>query len=400
MSLLDDMNAKRLRAWEQTKEILERANSENRDLTGEEESAYQSANEDLNRIDARIRELIDAAERQRDSEAAMERLNIQAQETRADEDDSELRQFVRGERQSLEVRIGKQELRDLTSGTDSSDGAAVPVGFAGMLYAYLIETATVAQVCTLLNTAGGEPFDVPVTTSHSSGALTSESAAITESDPAFARRQLSAYKYATAFEVPNELLQDTGVDLEGYLAMQAGRAVGNALGVHLATGTGSSQPAGIVTGSTAGKTGANSVSGAFTADNLIDLYHSVIGVYRNSPKCGWMMRDASLGALRKLTDAASQYIWQPSLSAGAPDTLFAKPIYTDPNIAAIGLSAKSVIFGDLGAYITRLAGGIRFERSDHYSFNKDQVAYRAIVRGDGILADQTGAVKHFVGGSS
>ena len=99
--------------------------------------------------------------------------------------------------------------------------------------------------------------------------------------------------------------------------MQAGRAVGNALGAHLATGTGSSQPAGIVTGATTGVTGGTAVSGAFTADNLIDLYFSVIAPYRNSPKCGWIMKDATLAAVRKLKDTTNQYLWQPGLVAGA-----------------------------------------------------------------------------------
>jgi HK97 family phage major capsid protein len=69
-------------------------------------------------------------------------------------------------------------------------------------------------------------------------------------------------------------------------------------------------------------------------------------------------------------------------------------------VAAVATSAKSVIFGDISAYYVRIAGGVRFERSDDFAFQNDLVTFRAIVRGDGILADQTGAVKLFVGGAS
>jgi hypothetical protein len=43
---------------------------------------------------------------------------------------------------------------------------------------------------------------------------------------------------------------------------------------------------------------------------------------------------------------------------------------------------------------------VRFERSDDYAFGNDQIAFRAIVRADGELADQTGSVKLFVGNAA
>jgi HK97 family phage major capsid protein len=126
----------------------------------------------------------------------------------------------------------------------------------------------------------------------------------------------------------------------------------------------------------------------------------VIAPYRNSPACAWLMRDATIATVRKLKDSQNQYLWQPSMQIGAPDVLLGKPVFTDPNVAATATSAKSVIFGDMSAYYVRIAGGIRFERSDDFAFQSDLVTFRCIVRGDGILADQTGAVKVFAGGAS
>ena len=48
----------------------------------------------------------------------------------------------------------------------------------------------------------------------------------------------------------------------------------------------------------------------------------------------------------------------------------------------------------------RIAGGIRFERSSDFAFNTDQITFKAVLRGDGILADQTGAIKVFVGNAA
>jgi HK97 family phage major capsid protein len=223
---------------------------------------------------------------------------------------------------------------------------------------------------------------------------------ITESEPVFGQVELGAYKYGALIQISRELLDDTGVDLEGYLAMQAGRALGNAFGAHAITGSGTNQPNGVVTGATLGKTGATGVSGAFSSDDLIDLFFSVIAPYRKSPAATWMMADSSIANARKLKDTTGQYIWQPGLQAGVPDTILGKPVLTEPNIASVATSAKSVVFGDMSQYFVRLAGGIRFERSDDFAFDTDLVTFRALMRADGALVDLTGAVKYFAGGAS
>lgn len=400
---IKQLREQRANTWEQTKGLLDAAAAENRDLSAEEQQNYDRMMADLDTIAERVKSLEDAEERSRETEAAFDKLLEQRAIKPVQEDNEALRGFLRGESRSYEVQPeGPVNFRDLTKGSATAGGNTVPTAFYDRLVQHMIEVSGVLSAGpTILRTESGENFEVPTTTAHSSGALVAEGAAISESDPAFAKRTLGAYKYGTLIQVARELIEDTGVDLEGYLAMQAGRAVGNAIGTHLVTGSGSSQPAGIVTGSTAGVTGATTgASGAFTADEVIDLFYSVIAPYRNSPSAGWLMRDATVGRVRKLKGSDNNYLWQPGLQAGSPDLLLGKPVHTDPNVAAVATSAKSVVFGDISAYFVRLAGGVRFERSDEYAFNSDLVTFRCLVRGDGVLVDQTGAVKHYVGAAT
>jgi HK97 family phage major capsid protein len=402
-SFIKALQERRANVWEQAKELLDTAEKEKRDLTAEEEAKYQALNADLDKIDARAKGLVEAEQRTKDAEAAFAGLLAKPQEQeRKSEKDSELRRWARGEMRGVD--IPKPEgvaFRDLIKGTATAGGNTVPTTFYGQLMAHLIEVSGIMMAGpTVLNTTSGETIEIPVTTAHSTAALTPEANPISESDPAFAKRTLGAYKYGVLMQASTELLTDTGVDLEGYLAMQAGRALGNAFGVHAITGDGSSKPTGVITSASAGVTGGTGVVGAFTADNLIDLYYSVIAPYRNSTSCGWLMRDATLGAARKLKDGQGQYLWQPSIQVGAPDTLLGKPVHTDPNMAAVAVTAKSVAFGDFSQYFVRLAGGVRFERSDDYAFNSDLVTFRAIIRADGLLVDQTGAVKVFTGAAT
>lgn len=406
MSLVKQILEQRANAWEQAKGMLDAADAEGRALTVEEQSKFDNINTDINRLDEQRKSIEDAESRAQDAAAAMERLNVAPQpEKRAEvEVEDKVRAFLRGDLRHIDLNEGRGPVnfRDLTKGSATAGGNTIKTSFREQLLEHMIESSGVMSAGpTVLNTSTGETMEIPITTAHSTvSAITSEGSAISESDPAFGKRSLGAYKYGVVIQVSRELVDDTSVDLLGYLAHQSGRAVGNALGADLVVGNGSSKPSGIVQTASTGVTGSASVSGAFSADNLIDLYFSVISSYRNSISCGWMMKDATMGAVRKLKDTTNQYLWQPSIQVGVPDTLLGKPVYTDPNVAAVALSAKSVIFGDFSAYFVRLAGGVRFERSDEFAFNADLVTFKAVVRGDGILADQTGAVKVFVGNAA
>lgn len=376
---------------------LDEATKRDGGLSADDDAKIKRYDEDIAALDQRMSTVAEAIERAAAENGVVARaLASQANpvDERTNDVDAQLRSFLRGERRDLVIAPAR---RDLTKGSATAGGNTVPTTFYGQLIEHLIEVSGVlAAGATVLETASGESMEMPVTTAHSTGALTTEGSAISESDPAFAKRTLGAYKYGTLIQVSRELVEDTGVDLQGYLAMQAGRAVGNALGAHLVTGSGNSQPSGIITTASAGVTGAET-GGAFTADELIDLYYSVIAPYRNSRQCAWLLKDASVATMRKLKDDGGAYLWNPATAPGQPDSFLGKPVFTDPNVAAIGAGAKSVAFGDMSRYFVRLAGGVRFERSDEFAFNADLVTFKAVVRGDGILADQTGAVKVFTG---
>jgi HK97 family phage major capsid protein len=399
---------RRLNVWNQAKEIADRAAEENRNFSPEEQGQWDGLNGELDKLDARIKSAIETEQRSKDQDEAFNRLQGKPQERGGQQDSkgsTELRAFLRGENGAPRyydvTPDGPVDFRVLSKLTAGAGANTVPTSFYDRLMAHLIETSAILQTNpTVLNTSSGESIQVPKTTAHSSGAIVTEGSAIGASDPAFGQITLGAFKYGCLIQVSRELLNDTGVDLEGYLSMQAGRALGNAFGAHMVTGTGTGQPRGVVTDATVGVTGGTGVTGAFTADNLIDLFYSVIAPYRASNSAYWITKDSSLASIRKLKDTTNQYIWQPSLQVGAPDTLLGKALVTDPNVAAPAVNAKSVIFGDMSQYFVRMAGGVRFERSDDFAFNTDLVTFRCLLRADAALVDLTGAVKVFVGAAT
>jgi HK97 family phage major capsid protein len=387
----------RANTWEQAKALLDNAAAEKRELTAEEEVSYGRMTADIESLRSKADKLIADEANAAAADASLRSLVAQPERREVKSEESEqLRKFLNGE-------VKNYELRALSKGTATAGGNTVPTSFRALLWEHLVETATLmGGGATVWTTDSGENFEVPITLTHGAAAAAAEAAALAGTDPTFSKRTLGAFKYGQLIKVSRELVEDTGVDLEGYLARAVGRNIGNAFGAKLISGAGTTEPTGITVSSTLGVTGAASVVGVPNLDNLIDLFYSVTPPYRNQSSAKWLMKDSTAAVVRKFREGSGTgaYLWQPSVIAGQPDLLLSKPVLTDPNVAATGLAAKSVLFGDLSAYAVRVVNGIKFERSDEFAFDTDQITFRATIRGDGLLIDQTGAVKHFIGNAA
>lgn len=411
-----DLQNRRQNVWHEAKAILEDAANENRDMSPEEQGRWEGRMAEIDKIDARLRGVLEAEQRAADADKAFDSIGTRAPDPRAAahassdgrDVNSEVRAFLKGEQGSprtMEFRhnpaLGAINYRTLQSNTGTPT-SIVPTDFYDRLIAHLIEVSGVMQTGpTVLNTAGGETLQIPKTTGHTTAASASQAGTIPSADPAFSMATLSAYKYGDLIYVARELLDDSGVDLIGYLAMSAGRALGNKFGSDLVTGTGTSQPTGFMTSATIGITGTTTgKSGAAQYADLVDLEYSVIAPYRQSRSCYWIAADKTIGGFRKIVDSNGRPIWEPSMVLGSPDLLLGKPLVADPFMPASATGAQSVAFGDFSQFFVRLVGGVRFERSDDFKFDTDLVAFRAVLRGDGVLVDQTGAIKIYKGPST
>jgi len=246
------------------------------------------------------------------------------------------------------------------------------------------------------NTTSGEDLTLPTLTAYSSAVLTAAGAAMTESEPTYSSITLGSYRYGLLIAVASELVTDAGFDLESHLAQQAGNGLGTAINSALTIGDGSSKPQGVVVGAAAGVTGADSVAGAFTADNLIDLAYVGDGLIRKLPGTAYMASGAAIGALRKLQDGNNQYLYQ--VGVGQPDSFAGFDVIENPDVADPAADAISVLFGHMPSYKVRMAGGLAVASSSDYAFNKDTVTYRFSMRVDGKLS-HTSHIRKFTGGA-
>ena len=382
----------RQQAWHAAKALLDGAAAESRDLTAEEEQSYSRMMADIDERSQKIEDLQAAEQRSKDIEASL----VDAPEVRemrearpAGEQDV-MRQLLRGE-----IRSHNFERRDLNTSDDSS---LVPQTFLDAIQErlQLVGPMLDGGIVTLLNTASGEDIKVPVESTRPLATAIDEGTSISPLDPTFSSLTLKAQKVAVLTKVSRELLEDSGIDVVAYLGRTLGTSIGIKVNNLLTVGTGTNEPNGIVTAAGSGITG-GTASGAFTADNLIDLAHSVDGAYVRLG-ASFMMRRTTMGALRKLKDSAGQFLYVPAAEVGAPDSFMGFAINENPDVPAVAASAKSVLFGATSSYHVRQVGGVELARSDDAYFASDEIGLRLTMRVWGDLG-QSDAVKYFAGGS-
>lgn len=364
----------------QIRDVIDSVEAEGRGLDTAELSKIDRIESDIRKADETIEVARRNEERKIEASVAAKGF-IPAVETNSDE--AILRSVMRGESRSAQF-----EYRTLTSSTST-----VPTGFADQVFMAARAIGPILETSDVFNTTTGENIVYPVMSAYSVAELKGEGVALPSSDPTFTNINLGAFKTGVLVPVSNELLTDSGFDIQSVIAEQAGNAIGTILNALHTTGTGSSQPNGIVTAAGAGITGATN-GGAFTADELIDLVFSVNQAYRQRPTAGFMVSSTAAAAMRKLKDGDNRYLYE--LRVGEPDQFLGYRVHENLHMAAIGASAKSVLFGDLANYKVRLAGGIQVAQSSDFAFNTDVTTFRVVARADGDLANAD-AVKVFLG---
>jgi HK97 family phage major capsid protein len=279
--------------------------------------------------------------------------------------------------------VGIDVFNALQVGTDSEGGYLVPDEYEKTLIDALRENNIFRQFAHIINTDNGTR-KIPVVASHGTASWIGEEAAYPESDDAFSQVTLDAYKLATMIKVSEELLNDSVFDIPTYIASEFGRRIGDAEEEAFFTGNGSSKPTGFLNATGGAQTGVTAAAAnKLTVDEVIDLYYSLRAPYRS--KAIFIMNDSTVKELRKAKKSDGAYLWQPALTAGTPDTIMNRPVYTSTFMPEIATGNKSVAFGDFSYFWIADRQGRSFKRLNELYATTGQVGFLASQRCDGKL---------------
>jgi len=278
------------------------------------------------------------------------------------------------------MRYNQIVTNDLAIGTDTQGGYLVPDEFHRQLIMALEEHNIMRRLARVIRTSSGD-LQIPVVATRGIAAWVDEAGEIPTSDTNFGQVTLSAYKLATMIKVSHELLNDSAFSLDSFLASDFGRRMGVLEEEAFLVGDGTKKPTGFLTSAPIGVTATSPTN--ITFDDVMDLYHSLKSPYRN--KAVFMANDLTIKALRKLKDGNGQYLWQPSIVAGTPDTVLGRPIYVSSFMPQLEAEAKPMAFGDFSYYWIADRTGRTFERLNELFSVTDQVGFKATQRVDGRL---------------
>jgi len=276
-------------------------------------------------------------------------------------------------------------------GTTTAGGFTVPQDsrFMSLVESSLVEFGGMRQASTVVPTDNGQAMPVPTDNdSAQTGELVAENGATDAQDVVFGQVVFDAWMYSSKRVLSSiQLLQDTAVDIEAFIARKLGERISRIQNTHFTTGDASSKPNGVVTAAALGRTGATGSTTDVKYVDLIELEHSVDPGYRRSSGARWMMNDASLSVIKQIVDGNSRPLFMPGLAVGAPDTILGYPYVVNNDLATMAANAKSILFGDFSKYWIRDVRGFTLLRlTELYAANL-QVGFLGFTRSDGDLLD-------------
>jgi len=266
-------------------------------------------------------------------------------------------------------------MRNMNLGTSADGGYTVPTVLLNTVIKALGETSFMRQLGKVITTTS--TTNIPVGGAKPTFALIAENGAYPETDTKFGLVTLNAYKVGGVIKASEELLSDSGIDIESYITGLMVDGIGEFEENKFITGSGSSDYQGL-TSATVGVTTASPT--ALTTDEVLDMFYSVAAKYR--PQATWVVGDSFEKSVMKLKDTTGRYIWQMGLTEGAPATLNGRPLYNSAYMPALAATNVVAAFGDMSYFMIGDRGGMSTKRLNELYAGTGQIGFQVAKRGD------------------
>jgi HK97 family phage major capsid protein len=398
----------RANAWSQVQDIQARREQAGYESTQEDGETYTRALDDVERLGREIEE----EERAERLEAVMrtpaeDLRSTTPAPTAGGEQPSEERYaeafdgFVRRglldidteSRTLLQRRfVADADIRAQATTTGAAGGYTVPTEFWNRLVETLKAYGGILGLADVQTTDTGAEILWPTNDGTAiEGVIVGENTQHTEQDEVFGQKSVKAHLYSSKIiRVSYQLLQDSALDVNAFLSRRCGERIGRAQARHLATGTGTGQPQGLVTGLTLEHESA--AAGKVGYDDLVDLEHTVDPAYRG--RAQYVLHDGALRELRKLKDTQGRPLWVPQVAGGVPSTINGRAYTIDNSMPGFAADASPIVFGDIAtAYLARIVRGAQVLRLTERYADFLQVGFLGFQRLDAVVQDAAAAAK-------
>jgi HK97 family phage major capsid protein len=250
--------------------------------------------------------------------------------------------------------------QSLQAGNDPYGGYLLPQATVGAIDRVAQDEVAMYSLATVTPIGGGGWEEPVVTTGMTAGHTGETGTRAQTTPPKLSKIKIEAEESYVMPASYNKIIEDSSIDLESWLVTEAGYSFADLDDADFISGTGTNSARGITAYTWVAdasyawdKVGyiVSGKSSAFADTNPADAFISLETALKSKylRNATYLMNRTTLAEVRKLKDGFGNYLWQPGLQAGIPNSINGIPYRTSDNMAAIGATSYSIALADFRA---------------------------------------------------
>lgn len=255
-------------------------------------------------------------------------------------------------RKGVEGDLCHLETKAMSVASDPDGGYLVSPQVSDIIMKTVFETSPLRKIASV-ETISSDSLEILEDRSEAVAGWTTESGAVSETGtPTLAKKTIPVHELYAQPKATQKLIDDSAIDIEAWLAGKISEIFSKKENTAFINGDGVGKPRGIITYAAGTGWGqiqqvASGSSAAVSADKIISLYYSLKEDY--AVNSSFLMNRATVEMVRQLKDSTNNYLWNPGLALGAPDTLLGSPVYQAADMPVPANDSLSIAFGDFKA---------------------------------------------------
>lgn len=288
----------------------------------------------------------------------------------------------------LKQPLNETEQRTITGFAIGNGGGnyVVPTVIRDMIQEVLQQFSPIRRMASVIQSNSN--YQIALQSGIPTASWATEANTLSAQNIALAAVTFNAYKLGATAAVSNELINDSIVDIESYVARKLAEAFGIAEGLSFLRGAGTTEPTGMLTGATITQTVATATTLVVAFNDLAKLYTAIKPAYRHN--ASWLVSNDMFLQLMELKDTYGRPLLMQNVSTDVPYAIFGRPVEVDPNFEATATTKVMGVFGDFKrGYQIVDRTDLAIVASTEALFANDQTMVRGTKRLDGKVLDAT-----------
>lgn len=245
--------------------------------------------------------------------------------------------------------MGPDKLKLLQVGSDPDGGITVTPAMSAKIIERLYELDPIRELASI-ETITTDSIEYQADWGDAGAEWVGETVPPTDvTTPTTSLKKIFVHELATRPRATQKLLEDSGINIEAWLAKKIGNRFGRTEASAFVTGNGVAKPKGFLTyanGTAWGQVEQVGMGAAavLTADGFIKVKYALKEFFLT--RGTWLMQRSTVSSAMQLKDGTGAYIWKPGLKDDATSTILGLPVRMSPTMPTVAANALSVVLAE------------------------------------------------------